>query len=190
MKRTILSTALALASVSSAFAAPSAADRCVATKDKAVGKYLQCLAKADITAIRDGASADDTRCDAGLDKSWAKAEAPAACPTTGDLETVRMAAGSFAAFGFRLGVFAPRPGKFRHCTADDGYSRPSGATTLQECFLDCKRDARCRNIFVTQSCACCSSFSCPAVGTSCCASRASVSRGSSCEPCGQQCDEK
>ena len=63
--------------------------------------------------------------------------------------TIAMKAGSFAAFGFRgLGVFAPRKGKFLECTATDGYSKPSPATTLQGCFLQCRRDARCRNVFV------------------------------------------
>ena len=63
--------------------------------------------------------------------------------------TVAMGAGSFAAFGFRgLGVFAPRKGKFQECTASDGYSKPSAATTLQSCFFECKRDTRCKNVFV------------------------------------------
>ena len=64
--------------------------------------------------------------------------------------TVAMKAGSFAAFGFRgLGVFAPRKGKFQGCNPSDGHSKPSPATTLQDCFLDCKRDASCENVFVT-----------------------------------------
>jgi hypothetical protein len=64
--------------------------------------------------------------------------------------TVRMDAGSFAAFGFHLGVFAPRKGKFKQCIADDGYSKvvPS-ASTLQSCFLSCKREVKCQNVFVT-----------------------------------------
>jgi hypothetical protein len=63
--------------------------------------------------------------------------------------TVMMKAGSFAAFGFRgLGVFAPRKGKFLECTATDGYSKMSTATTLQLCFLECKRNARCKNVFL------------------------------------------
>ena len=63
--------------------------------------------------------------------------------------SVRMEAASFAAFGFRLGVFAPLPGKFEHCSPDDGYVQQSPSSTLQACFLDCKRDTRCQNVFVT-----------------------------------------
>lgn len=64
--------------------------------------------------------------------------------------SVPMAAESFAAYGFTLGVFAPRKGKFKHCTAADGYSKPSPAsTTLQECFLACHRDTHCHNVFIT-----------------------------------------
>eukprot|EP01049_Picozoa_sp_SAG25_P001222 SAG25_NODE_50_length_18801_cov_117.737729_2_plen_829_part_00 len=56
---------------------------------------------------------------------------------------------SFSAFGFRgLGVFAPRKGKFQQCVASDGYSKQTPATTLQSCFLLCKRDMRCQNVFV------------------------------------------
>ena len=64
--------------------------------------------------------------------------------------TVAMEAGSFAAYGFRgLGVFAPRKGKYLSCNASDGYSLSStAATTLQTCFLECKRDAHCKNVFI------------------------------------------
>ena len=64
--------------------------------------------------------------------------------------TVAMKAASFAAFGFRgLGVFAPRTGKYQACTASDGYSKASpAATTLQSCFLQCKQDMRCKNVFI------------------------------------------
>lgn len=93
MKSPVLATILVVLCASSVVAAPSAADKCVAAKDKAVGKFLQCLAKADVTAIKDEAPVDDDRCDDGLDKAWTKAEAGASCPTMGDLETVRAAAG-------------------------------------------------------------------------------------------------
>ena len=64
--------------------------------------------------------------------------------------TVTMPAGSFAAFGFRFGVFAPRRGKFERCSPTDGHSaRIPSATTLQACFLACARDAKCENVFVT-----------------------------------------
>ena len=63
--------------------------------------------------------------------------------------TVHMKAASFAAFGFKLDVFPPWNGKFRHCTATDGYSKQSTtATTLQACFLECQQDRSCKNVFV------------------------------------------
>ena len=66
-----------------------------------------------------------------LDKSW----------------SVKMAAGSYAAFGgFSLGVFAPRKGKSGPCKS--AYAKPSAATTLQACFLDCANDAKCDNVYV------------------------------------------
>ena len=45
-------------------------------------------------------------------------------------------------------MFAPRKGKFSQCKVTDGFSKMSPATTLQSCFLDCKRDPRCKNVFV------------------------------------------
>lgn len=72
------------------------------------------------------------------------AAAPLAANWSVDIE-----AASFAAFAFRLGVFAPRKGKFKACTPSDGYNKAApSATTLQACFLACKKDARCRNVFV------------------------------------------
>lgn len=64
--------------------------------------------------------------------------------------TIEMKAGSFAAFGFRgLGVYAPRKGMYLDCNATDGYSKPSTtATSLQSCFMECKRDLHCKNVFV------------------------------------------
>lgn len=71
----------------------------------------------------------------------------AAVPPLSKSWIVKIAADSFAAFGFRgLGVFAPRKGKYASCAAN--FSKPSGSTTLQGCFLDCKRDSRCENVFV------------------------------------------
>merc|ERR1712217_152061 len=61
--------------------------------------------------------------------------------------TVAMKAGEYKAFGgFRLGVYAPRKGKVGTCNSD--YTAKSRATTLQGCFLDCARDAKCENVLV------------------------------------------
>jgi hypothetical protein len=34
------------------------------------------------------------------------------------------------------------------CRPDDGYSKPAAGATLQECFLECARDSRCKNVFL------------------------------------------
>ena len=61
--------------------------------------------------------------------------------------TVSMRAGEVKAFGgFILPVFAPRKGKTSGCSSD--YSKISGATTLQSCFLECARDVQCENVLV------------------------------------------
>ena len=61
--------------------------------------------------------------------------------------SVKMAAGSFVAFGFHgLGVFAPRKGKSGPCKSL--YSKPTAATTMQACFLDCANAPKCKNVFV------------------------------------------
>jgi len=74
----------------------------------------------------------------------------AAAPHWGALEkawTVEMGAGEMRFFsGFTLGVFAPRTGKKGACTSR--YEKPSNATTLQGCFLDCARDAQCENVLL------------------------------------------
>ena len=64
--------------------------------------------------------------------------------------TIGMKAGSFAAFGFRgLGVYAPRKGMYLGCNATDGYSkRSTTATSLQSCFMECKRDVSCKHVFI------------------------------------------
>merc|ERR1712217_459493 len=61
--------------------------------------------------------------------------------------TVSMKAGEYKAFGgFSLGVYAPRKGKVGQCNSD--YTTKSSANTLQACFLDCARDAKCENVLV------------------------------------------
>ena len=50
--------------------------------------------------------------------------------------------------GFSLGVFAPRQGKKKNCVSKDGYIKHSKKSTLQGCFLACKKLKQCQNIFV------------------------------------------
>jgi hypothetical protein len=66
--------------------------------------------------------------------------------------TVQMGAGEMRFYsGFSLGVFAPRQGKKTNCRADDQYSKPAQSTTLQGCFLECRSDSQCENVFVEYS---------------------------------------
>jgi hypothetical protein len=61
--------------------------------------------------------------------------------------SVPMGAGEVKALGgFTLAAFAPRLGKKASCSAS--FSRPVQSTTLQSCFLQCLRDARCENVFL------------------------------------------
>jgi len=63
--------------------------------------------------------------------------------------TVAMAAGEVKAFGgFTLSAFAPRLGKKAECKADDGYASVAASTTLQGCFLECRNDFKCSNVFL------------------------------------------
>lgn len=63
--------------------------------------------------------------------------------------TVAMKEGEVKAFGgFRLASFAPRVGKKGNCKPDDGYDRPAAGETLQACFLECLRDAKCGHVHV------------------------------------------
>ena len=72
-----------------------------------------------------------------------------AAPPLAAAWTVSIGAGEVKALGgFTLATFAPRLGKKTSCTADDHYSWPASATTLQGCFLACLNDAKCENVFV------------------------------------------
>jgi hypothetical protein len=62
-----------------AFAGPTDAEKCEATKNKIAGKYAFCRAKAEAKAIKKGIAPDYTKCDAQLGDKWTKAELPAAC---------------------------------------------------------------------------------------------------------------
>lgn len=74
---------------------------------------------------------------------------PPPAPPLAKAWRVHMGAGEVRAFGgFGLGVFAPRAGKRAGCVADDGYRRAAAGDTLQKCFLECRNDAKCANVFV------------------------------------------
>src|SRR5215470_15847424 len=66
--------------------AASPANQCESAKNKIAGKYAFCREQAEAKAIRTGAAADYTKCDAAFGQKWAKAEAKGAglCPTNGD----------------------------------------------------------------------------------------------------------
>ena len=70
------------------------ARRCKATKLAAVGRYDACLANARARAVTKQSTPSFGRCDTQLQKKWQKAEKSAggACPTSGDLPGVRLAA--------------------------------------------------------------------------------------------------
>jgi Protein of unknown function (DUF1566) len=72
-------------------AALSDASKCEASKNKAAGKYAACRLKAEASAIKSGGVADYSKCDAKLDLKWTLVEAGAggACPTTGDVQSIR-----------------------------------------------------------------------------------------------------
>ena len=65
-----------------ALAAPSAADKCQASKNKVAGAYYACREKADATAISKGGSPDYSKCAAKFGYKWDGAETAGAgmCP--------------------------------------------------------------------------------------------------------------
>jgi hypothetical protein len=74
---------------------------------------------------------------------------PTPVPSLSASWTVAMASASVKVFaGFGLSVFAPRRGKKASCRADDQYSKKAAAATLQGCFLECLKDAKCENVLV------------------------------------------
>ena len=80
------------------------------------------------------------------------AAATSALPPLTPSWTVKMGAGKMRLVaGFGLGVFAPRAGKKGSCVADDAYSKRSGASTLQACFLECAADDQCENVLLDAS---------------------------------------
>ena len=66
-------------------AAPSEAQRCLAAKLKAVGKYDLCIFKAQAKAALDGMAADTAKCDSKFTEKWTKPDTKfgADCPDAG-----------------------------------------------------------------------------------------------------------
>jgi hypothetical protein len=93
--RTLLVIQIVACLTSSIAAADDAAKarRCEATKLAAVGRYDACRANARARAVTKQSTPSYARCDGQLEKKWQKAEKSAggACPTTGDLASVRLA---------------------------------------------------------------------------------------------------
>jgi dienelactone hydrolase len=77
-----LSTAL------QASGATADAAKCIAAKLKAAGKQCACAHKAQALATLKVVQPDFSKCDAKLDAAYAKADAKATCPTTGDAEPI------------------------------------------------------------------------------------------------------
>lgn len=86
MSNTISAVAAAtlLMSACSAMAAPSAADKCEASKSKTAGAYYSCREKAEATAITKAAAPDYSKCTAKFDDKWDDAETKGGgmCPDT------------------------------------------------------------------------------------------------------------
>jgi hypothetical protein len=59
---------------SSALAAPSAGDKCAASKNKAVGAYYSCREKAAATALTKGGSPDYSKCSTKFLEKWSAAD--------------------------------------------------------------------------------------------------------------------
>jgi len=80
--RGVIAAALVLAVPFAALAAPTAADKCEASKNKTAGAYYSCREKAEATGITKGLPADYSKCTAKFDDKWDGAEATGAgaCP--------------------------------------------------------------------------------------------------------------
>ncbi len=92
--RTILhqtghATFILACSAAFAIAAPTGAEKCELLKNRFAGKYALCRAKANAKSIKKGVAADYSKCEAKLDKWWAKAELPSACLDAVGVEAIR-----------------------------------------------------------------------------------------------------
>lgn len=89
--------AVALVWAATAGAAASDAEKCQASKNKEVGKYVACLQKAEAKAILKGTAPDYSKCDDTLHTKWAKLDSKylSECPTIGDEESLQVASESF-----------------------------------------------------------------------------------------------
>lgn len=86
MKKLITAAAIAAMGLTAtaALAAPTTADKCEASKNKAVGAYYSCREKAEASAILKALPADYSKCDATFDGKWdgAETKGEGMCPDT------------------------------------------------------------------------------------------------------------
>ena len=84
--------AVTVTAVSSAKAAPTATQRCIAKKIRAVGNYQNCIARHTANFIQRGRAPRFHVCDKSFVRRFSRAEARGGCPTIGDLEVRKAAA--------------------------------------------------------------------------------------------------
>lgn len=82
----LVASALVVAGIGAAHAAPSDAQKCAAAKMLATAKYAKCRLGADKKAETSGDAPDYTKCNEKHLAAWTKAETkyPGQCPTSGD----------------------------------------------------------------------------------------------------------